>query len=180
MEYKQRAASSTRAATPPQGASSPAPAATPNNAAAPASGAISGALGSANATPVASGQIGSNQAAQPPAQTLAQAPAQAPAQPAVQAPAQPVQQAASQEDRFSFTYQVASFKERNQAQALINRLTADGVNCRIEEALINAVAWYRVLAFFEGTEAETRTVHNILGKYGISQVLVRNKSPVRR
>ncbi len=204
LEYKQRAGTTTTAgATGATGANRSGGTAHTGGATAPAGGAATGSLGSSNAPTVAAGQIGgataagqttasapttngqTGQAGQanartgsagatPAAQTATQAGGQATSQGAAQTTAQ----TANPDQRFNYIYQIASFKAREQAQALVDKLTKDDVTCQVTQVEANAATWYRVMVNFTGTEAETRNLKNILGKYGISQVIMYAKTPV--
>lgn len=205
LEYKQRAGTTTASGA--TGGTRSGGAAQTGGATAPAGGAATGSLGSANAPTVAAGQIGgaspagqtsasantaanrqTGQTGQANAQAggagaaasgqaTGQVAGQAAGQAANQGAAQMTAQSANPDQRFNYTYQIASFKAREQAQTLVDKLTKDGLTSQINQVEANAATWYRVMVNFTGTEAETRNLKNTLGKYGISQVIMYAKTP---
>jgi cell division protein FtsN len=131
-------------------------------------------------------------ALKPPAQTPAQIQvqqAQAP-QPATQpVPAQPIQtqsappQAApatgadqSGEPVFDYIYQVASFRQKDMAQGLADKLAAAGLRTGVESGEVSGATWHRVQVFHQGTAASTGSMRALLAKFGIDKPLLRKKT----
>lgn len=201
LDYKDQASGSSRPGSGAgSGAASGSTVTAGANAASGAAGsATSGTLGSAQPAGLASGSLGSapstqggtstsaptgqstgqaaTQTAQA-AQSTGQTAGQTSGQTAGQNSAANTSQAAVSNQRFNYVYQVASFKEAAQAQSLVDRLAGEGVKGSISEGEAGGSTWYRVLAEFQGTETDTRDLKAILGKFGITQVILRSKTPV--
>lgn len=117
---------------------------------------------------------------QPPAATQAQtAPAATTQTQAAQPPApQPSapQPAAQGEPVFDYIYQVASFRQRDMAQALADKLGAAGLRAGVESGDVNGTTWHRVQVFHHGTAASTETMRATLAKFNIDKPLLRKKT----
>lgn len=121
--------------------------------------------------------------AQSPAQQPTPAPQAAPApapKPAAPAPAPVPAQALQQEslERFTYIYQVASFSDQAQARALSERIKGLGLSASTEASEINGRTWHRVLVRFIGTAEETHGMREKLATLGLSQIIMRSKTPL--
>ncbi|EPR37520.1 Sporulation domain-containing protein [Desulfovibrio sp. X2] len=106
------------------------------------------------------------------------APAPAPKQPQKQAEKQAPQTQAAAEGRFSYIYQVASFTDKTQAEAMVKRVKSTGLWAQTESTEIKGKTWHRVIVQFRGTPDETNEMKSRLGKIGITRVIMRSKSPL--
>lgn len=113
------------------------------------------------------------QAAQPAMQaTEKQA---APAQPT---PTQAAPSAAGQDSEpvFDYIYQVASFRQKDMAQALADKLAAAGLKTGVESGEVGGATWHRVQVFHQGTAASTDSMRAVLARFGIDKPLLRKKT----
>jgi len=116
--------------------------------------------------------------AQTPAQQPTPAPQSAPAsapKPAAPAPVPPQQES---QERFTYIYQVASFSDQAQAKALSERIKVLGLSASTEASEINGRTWHRVLVRFIGTAEETHGMREKLATLGLSQIIMRSKTPL--
>ncbi|WP_272699101.1 SPOR domain-containing protein [Desulfovibrio sp. Fe33] len=104
-----------------------------------------------------------------PAPEPAPEPAQAAAPAAVQ-PGEPV---------FDYVYQVASFRKMDMARSLSDKLSAAGLNARVESGEAKGATWHRVQVVHRGTPASTSQMKTVLAKYGIDKPLLKKKSAVQ-
>ena len=123
------------------------------------------------------------------AQPQAQSPAQQPAPPPQAAPAPAPKPAApapapaqapqpESQERFTYIYQVASFTDQAQAKALSERIRGLGLSPTTEASEINGRTWHRVLVRFIGTAEETQGMRDKLATLGLSQIIMRSKTPL--
>lgn len=122
----------------------------------------------------------------PPVQTPAQAPAPVQAQqaqaaqPATQpapTPAAPATAAGQDgEPVFDYIYQVASFRQKDMAQALAGKLAAAGLKTGVESGEVSGATWHRVQVYHQGTAASTGSMRAVLAKFGIDKPLLRKKT----
>lgn len=80
--------------------------------------------------------------------------------------------------RYDYIYQAASFPDENQAKGFLKRVKASGLKAGIENGTANAKPWYRVVVFFRGTPADTRSLKEKLGVLGVPKPLMRAKTPI--
>lgn len=118
-----------------------------------------------------------------PEQTKKDKPAQT-AQAATKKPAEttkPTPQAKTDDkDTFNYVYQVASFKDLDQATALCAKLKGASLRARSEKSTDEKnVTWHRVLVDFKGKPEDTRKLRKQLEAQGFPKVLMRSKSPVK-
>jgi len=115
-------------------------------------------------------------AAAPAARPQPQAAVQPQAPPQAQAAPQPAAQAAAGDPVFDYVYQVASFRQRDMAQALADKLGAAGLKAGVESGDVNGATWHRVQVFHHGTAASTESMRTALAKFGIDKPLLRKKT----
>ncbi|MUM77190.1 SPOR domain-containing protein [Pseudodesulfovibrio sp. F-1] len=117
---------------------------------------------------------------QPQAAVQPQAPAPqaaaTPAAPQAQAALQPAAQAAPGDPVFDYVYQVASFRQRDMAQTLADKLGTAGLKAGVESGDVNGATWHRVQVFHHGTAASTETMRAALAKFGVDKPLLRKKT----
>lgn len=113
---------------------------------------------------------------QPPAQQAQAATQAAPAQP-TPAPTAPAPEASRDgEPVFDYIYQVASFRQKDMAQALADKLSGAGLKTGVESGEVSGSTWHRVQVFHQGTAASTDSMRAVLAKFGINKPLLRKKS----
>ncbi|MCL2123080.1 MAG: SPOR domain-containing protein, partial [Desulfovibrionaceae bacterium] len=96
---------------------------------------------------------------------------------AVQPPTQLVPKGA-QPVLFDFTYQVATFRDAEQADKLRERLEGEGVRTALERSLAkDGKSWYKVLAVRRGTEEDNQQLLALLDQMRLGQPLLRSKKP---
>ena len=97
---------------------------------------------------------------------------------AVQPPTQLVPQGA-QPTRFDFVYQVATFRESEQADKLRERLEGEGVRTSMERSSTkDGKSLYKVLVARRGTEEDNKQLLVFLDRLRLGLPLLRSKKPV--
>jgi cell division protein FtsN len=100
------------------------------------------------------------------------------AAPVVQPPTQLVPQGA-QPTHFDFVYQVATFRDSEQADKLRERLEGEGVRTTMEKIPAkDGKSLYKVLAARRGTEEDNRQLLAFLDRLKLGPPLLRSKKPV--
>ncbi len=84
----------------------------------------------------------------------------------------------SDEQRFNYVYQTASFREKQAAEGFKQKIISLGLTPEIEKILHKGVAWYRVNVRFKGTPMETRGLKAKLSTIGVKKPLIRSKKPI--
>ncbi|WFS62923.1 SPOR domain-containing protein [Pseudodesulfovibrio thermohalotolerans] len=80
---------------------------------------------------------------------------------------------------FDYVYQVASFRKAEMARSLSAKLSAAGLNSRVESGEAKGSTWLRVQVVHRGTPASTSQMKTVLAKYGIDKPLLKKKSAVQ-
>lgn len=83
------------------------------------------------------------------------------------------------EPQFDYVLRVATFKERNQAKALAERLTKDGLKTRRPQAKTRRGNWYYVQVLFRGSKADLQMMRRTLDKYGLHDVMLISEKAVK-
>lgn len=117
-------------------------------------------------------------APEPPAPAKPQKPTTPAAKPQP-APAKPVVTAPRDEDQavYNYLYQVAAFTNSAAAQTMQKKLQAGGLSARIGESKSGGTTWYRIMVSFKGKPEDTRALRTKLASHGISDIILRGKSP---
>jgi cell division protein FtsN len=84
----------------------------------------------------------------------------------------------SDEQRFDYVYQTASFKEKQAAESFKQKIISLGLTPEIEKILHKGADWYRVNVRFKGTPVETRGLKAKLSTIGVEKPLIRSKKPI--
>ena len=94
----------------------------------------------------------------------------------------PVQQntppSANDETVYDFLYQVAASNNKQASETLRKKLDASGLTTRIVQSESNGTTWNRILVVFRGTPDDTRMLRDKLATLGITQAILREKTPV--
>lgn len=83
-----------------------------------------------------------------------------------------------QQKVYDYTYQAASFRKEDMAQALHKKLAGAGLNPAIESATTGKGMWFRVVIKHRGTPDSTATMKATLAKFGITRPLMKRKKLV--
>jgi len=98
---------------------------------------------------------------------------------AVQPPTQLMPQGA-QPTRFDFIYQVAVFRENEQADKLRERLEGEGVRHSMEKSPAkDGKSLYKILVMRRGTEEDNKQLLSLLERLRLGPPLLRSKKPVQ-
>lgn len=116
--------------------------------------------------------------AEKPAATPQPKPAPAPQPTPAPAPAPAQAPHPESQERFTYIYQVASFTDQAHATALAERIKGLGLSASTETGEINGRTWHRVLVRFIGTAEETQGMREKLATIGLSQIIMRSKTPL--
>ncbi|CCH49027.1 SPOR domain-containing protein [Pseudodesulfovibrio piezophilus] len=81
----------------------------------------------------------------------------------------------SAESVFDYIYQVAAFRKDSMAEALSDKLVADGLKTSIQAATAKGKTWYRVQVHYYGTPSSTAGMKAILARHGIAKPLLKKK-----
>lgn len=95
-------------------------------------------------------------------------------------PAAPAAAASQDTAVYNYVYQVAAFNNAPAAEGMRKKLTAGGLSANVATGASNGVTWYRILVAFKGTPDDTRKLREKLSVYGISHIILREKSPEKR
>lgn len=101
-----------------------------------------------------------------------------PAKPGPQKP-QPAGTPDREGGAYAYVYQVAAFTNPQQAQTLQQKLRGSGMSADISETQAGKTTWFRVLVNFRGKPDDTRTLREKLAAHGITNILLRDKTPIR-
>jgi len=83
--------------------------------------------------------------------------------------------AKSGEKVYDYVYQVASFRKRDMAETLKDKLAASGLNADIASGEAKGSTWHRVQVKHHGTPASTNDMKAVLAKFGIKKPLLKKK-----
>ena len=97
-------------------------------------------------------------------------PAQEKPKPEVQKPREP---------QFDYVLRVAAFKEADQAQALLNRLSKDGIRARRTQAKTRRTTWYYVQVLLRGSKADLQVLRRKLDGYGLHDAMLISEKAVK-
>ncbi len=81
----------------------------------------------------------------------------------------------SSEKIYNYTYQVASFKKQEMAEALCAKLDNAGLRTAIVSGEVKGVTWYRVHVRHHGSPASINGVKSTLANFGIKKPLLMRK-----
>ena len=98
----------------------------------------------------------------------------APAETATPTPAPP---AMVGEQVYDYVYQAASFRKRDMAQALADKIAATGLTTEVSSGDVGSNTWHRVMIRFHGTPSQTDEMRDKLRPFGIDKPLLRGKTP---
>lgn len=117
-------------------------------------------------------------APEPPAPAKPQKPTTPAAKPQPE-PAKPAAPALRDEDQavYNYLYQVAAFTNSAAAQTMQKKLQGSGLSTRIAESKSGRTTWYRIMVSFKGKPEDTRALRTKLASHGISDIILRGKSP---
>jgi len=87
--------------------------------------------------------------------------------------------AKSGEPVFDYTYQAASFKKGDMADALSAKLVNAGLRTNIVAGDVKGTTWHRVYVLHHGTAPSTAEMKAVLAKFGIKKPLLRKKTAVQ-
>lgn len=118
-------------------------------------------------------EASSSRTAQKPSRTSATTPSNSPP-----VPAETHASAEAAGPRFSFVYQVGSFKSPAQARVNQDLLRSRGLDASISRATVQGTSWHRIEVTFSGTEAEARAFRERLRSLGVSEAFLRSKKPL--
>ncbi|MGE4298393.1 MAG: SPOR domain-containing protein [Desulfovibrionaceae bacterium] len=113
-----------------------------------------------------------------PAKATPPAPAEAKKKSAAQPAAPATATADAPGSRFAYIYQVASFRQMDQAQDMARRLKSAGLATTIESATSNGSTWYRLLVHMKGRPEDTRALKATLTEAGLGKPMLRSKNPL--
>jgi len=80
---------------------------------------------------------------------------------------------------YDYTYQVASFRKADMAEALSAKLVDAGLRTNISSGEAKGSMWYRVQVLHHGTPASTADMKAVLARHGIGKPLLRKKTAVQ-
>lgn len=83
------------------------------------------------------------------------------------------------EPQFDFVLRVAAFKEPEQAQALRDRLTKDGIKARRTQTKTKRTTWYYVQVLMRGSKADLQVMRSRLDRYGLHDAMVTSEKAVK-
>lgn len=122
-----------------------------------------------------------------PSEAAAQKPGPAPsAVSAVSAEAKPEQKPEAKPGRsgdptvYNYVYMVASFKEKEMAEALRKKIDAAGLSTAIEAQPVRGATWHRVLVLFTGTPDQTDAMKEKLLPFKLQKPILKTKEPAKR
>lgn len=107
----------------------------------------------------------------------AQSPAVVQEKPAPEKPKQEVQ--TPREPQFDYVLRVAAFKEADQAQALLKKLSKDGLRARRAQAKTRRTTWYYVQVLMRGSKADLQMLRRKLDGYGLHDAMVISEKAVK-
>ena len=81
--------------------------------------------------------------------------------------------------RFSYVFQVASYKDKTYADRFAATIKKQGYKVRTEKSVEKGVNWYRVVLDFTGNSADVAKLESAMRGHGISKMLLRSKKAVR-
>ena len=97
--------------------------------------------------------------------------------PAPEKPKQEVQ--TPREPQFDYVLRVAAFKEADQAQALLKKLSKDGLRARRAQAKTRRTTWYYVQVLMRGSKADLQMLRRKLDGYGLHDAMVISEKTVK-
>lgn len=97
------------------------------------------------------------------------------AAPALQTPPPPK----AGEQVFDYVFQVASFRKRDMAQSLADKLVRSGLPSYVDAGTVGQDTWYRVYAKFTGTPSQVQTFKNALADQGVHKPIIKTKTPAK-
>ena len=97
--------------------------------------------------------------------------------PVQEKPKQEVQK--PREPQFDYVLRVAAFKEPEQAQALLNRLSKDGLRVRRTQAKTRRSTWYYVQVLMRGSKADLQVLRRKLDGYGLHDAMLISEKAVK-
>lgn len=96
------------------------------------------------------------------------------------APEKPKQEVQKpREPQFDYVLRVAAFKEADQAQALLNRLSKDGMRARRTQAKTRRTTWYYVQVLMRGSKADLQMFRRKLDGYGLHDAMLISEKAVK-
>lgn len=84
----------------------------------------------------------------------------------------------SKEERFKYTYQAASYRDKVYADKFAQKLKESGLQARTEISTGSGKSWYRVMLDHTGTPAETDSIKEKMAALGVPKLLMISKKPV--
>lgn len=83
------------------------------------------------------------------------------------------------QEKFSYTYQVAAYKNEAMSEKLVARLKKAGLKARTEKSRSNGTVWYKTLVDFRGSPDDVNSLRAKLSSHGLSRLILRSKTPAR-
>ena len=86
---------------------------------------------------------------------------------------------AEDKEIFDYKFQVSAYKDKPSADALVTKLSKDGVNAVVVQSADAAgVNWNRVVVSMRGSVDDVTSLQSKLKKFGISKIVRQSKKPV--
>lgn len=81
---------------------------------------------------------------------------------------------------YNYIYQVAAFNNSAGAESMRKKLANGGIASKVSASDSNGTTWYRIMVSYTGRPEDTRKLREKLAGYGITNIILRGKAPVKR